>query len=105
MCRRLEFQKASRNGDGTLNITGTHFLFLTHVERCGGLDLLVSMGVPIENVWVTDIIGVVYAGRTELMDDNKARYAKRTEARTLADILPGADVFTRWCHHVHPASG
>ncbi|MEP6657410.1 MAG: NADP-dependent malic enzyme [Betaproteobacteria bacterium] len=57
------------------------------------LDLLVSLGIPIGNIWVTDIIGVVYAGRTELMDENKARYAKPTSARTLADILPGADVF------------
>ena len=57
------------------------------------LDLLVSLGIPIGNIWVTDILGVVYAGRTELMDENKARYAKPTAARTLAEILPGADVF------------
>ncbi|HZP88022.1 MAG TPA: phosphate acyltransferase, partial [Burkholderiales bacterium] len=41
----------------------------------------------------TDIAGVVYEGRTELMDDNKARYAKKTKARTLQEVLPGADVF------------
>jgi malate dehydrogenase (oxaloacetate-decarboxylating)(NADP+) len=57
------------------------------------LDLLVSLGVRRENIWVSDIKGVVYAGRAEEMDDNKARYAQRTDARTLADILPGADVF------------
>jgi malate dehydrogenase (oxaloacetate-decarboxylating)(NADP+) len=57
------------------------------------LDLLVALGVRRENVWVSDIKGVVYAGRTEEMDEHKARYAKDTSARTLAEILPGADVF------------
>src|SRR5438105_9415714 len=57
------------------------------------LDLLVSLGVRRENIWVSDIKGVVYAGRTEEMDENKARYAQRTEARKLPEILPGADVF------------
>jgi malate dehydrogenase (oxaloacetate-decarboxylating)(NADP+) len=42
---------------------------------------------------VTDIVGVVYEGRTELMDPRKARYAKKTNARTLADVIPGADIF------------
>jgi malate dehydrogenase (oxaloacetate-decarboxylating)(NADP+) len=57
------------------------------------LDLLVALGVRRENVWVADIKGVVYAGRTEEMDEHKARYAQATPARTLAEILPGADVF------------
>jgi malate dehydrogenase (oxaloacetate-decarboxylating)(NADP+) len=57
------------------------------------LDLLVSMGLPMENVWVTDIAGVVYEGRTEEMDANKARYARKTDARKLADVIGGADVF------------
>ncbi len=57
------------------------------------LDLLVSLGMPIENITVTDIKGVVYQGRTEEMDDNKARYAKDTKARTLSDIIGGADIF------------
>src|SRR5262245_57380140 len=57
------------------------------------LDLLVSLGIPQKNIWVSDIAGVVYQGRREEMDDNKARYAQATEARKLADILPGADVF------------
>lgn len=57
------------------------------------LDLLVAMGARHENITVTDIKGVVYAGRTELMDPYKARYARETEARTLHDALPGADVF------------
>ena len=57
------------------------------------LDLLVSLGLPMENIWVTDIKGVVYEGRVEEMDPNKARYAKNTDARKLAEVIPGADVF------------
>ena len=57
------------------------------------LDLLVSLGLAMENIWVSDIKGVVYAGRKEEMDPNKARYAKKTEARTLNEIIAGADVF------------
>ncbi|MCW5658855.1 MAG: NADP-dependent malic enzyme [Burkholderiaceae bacterium] len=57
------------------------------------LDLMVRLGLPRANIWVTDIVGVVYAGRTELMDEHKARYAQPTQARTLADLMPGADVF------------
>ena len=57
------------------------------------LDLLVNLGLRKENVFVTDSKGVVYQGRTEYMDDNKARYAQATEARTLADIMPDADIF------------
>jgi malate dehydrogenase (oxaloacetate-decarboxylating)(NADP+) len=57
------------------------------------LDLLVGLGMRRENIHVCDIKGVVYQGRTELMDDNKARYAQPTSARTLRELLPGADVF------------
>ena len=57
------------------------------------LDMLVSLGVRMENITVTDIKGVVYRGRTEEMDDNKARYAVQTAARTLAEVIAGADVF------------
>jgi len=57
------------------------------------LDLLVMLGVPVENIWVTDIKGVVYEGRVEEMDEIKARYAKQTDARTLGEIIDGADVF------------
>jgi malate dehydrogenase (oxaloacetate-decarboxylating)(NADP+) len=57
------------------------------------LDLLVLLGIPQQNIWVADIAGVVYRGRREEMDDNKARYAQATEARKLADILTDADVF------------
>ncbi len=57
------------------------------------LDLLVHMGLPRENITVTDILGVVYKGRNELMDRWKERYAKDTPARTLGDVVQGADVF------------
>ncbi len=57
------------------------------------LDLLVTMGLRRENVTVCDIVGVVYEGRAELMDPWKARYARATEARTLEEALPGADIF------------
>jgi len=57
------------------------------------LDLLVSLGIKRENIWVADIKGVVYDGRKEEMDDNKARYVQKTDKRKLAEILPGADVF------------
>ncbi|MCE1181067.1 MAG: NADP-dependent malic enzyme [Rhodocyclales bacterium] len=57
------------------------------------LDLLVMLGAPVENIWVTDIKGVVYEGRVEEMDEIKGRYAKKTEARTLGKVIEGADVF------------
>jgi malate dehydrogenase (oxaloacetate-decarboxylating)(NADP+) len=57
------------------------------------LDLLVSLGMKMENILVTDIKGVVYKGRTEEMDDNKVRYAAETKARTLAEVISGADIF------------
>ena len=58
---------------------------------CTGL--LVKLGVPRENVWVTDIKGLVFEGRTELMDPDKAVYAQQTDKRTLAEVIEGADVF------------
>ncbi len=57
------------------------------------LDLLVNLGVKVENIWVTDIKGVAYEGRVEDMDPIKARYAKKTDMRTLAEVIEGADVF------------
>ncbi len=57
------------------------------------LDMLVSLGVRMENIVVTDIAGVVYQGRREEMDDSKARYAIKTAARTLNEVIAGADVF------------
>ena len=57
------------------------------------LGLLVKLGIPRENIWVTDIVGLVYTGRTELMDEDKAQFAQPTEQRTLAEAIEGADVF------------
>ncbi len=57
------------------------------------LDLLVGLGLGRENVWVSDIAGVVYDDRKAEMDPNKARYARKTDARTLGEIIEGADVF------------
>ena len=57
------------------------------------LDQLVSLGLQLENILITDAKGVVYQGRSEGMDPIKARYASPTSARTLGDIVEGADVF------------
>jgi malate dehydrogenase (oxaloacetate-decarboxylating)(NADP+) len=57
------------------------------------LGLLVKLGIPRENIYVTDLAGVVYEGRTELMDDDKAFFAQKTECRTLREMIVGADVF------------
>ena len=57
------------------------------------LDLIVDLGFPIENIFVTDLAGVVFKGRTELMDPDKERFAQETSARTLAEVIPGADIF------------
>jgi malate dehydrogenase (oxaloacetate-decarboxylating)(NADP+) len=56
------------------------------------LNLLVTLGVPRHNIWVTDIEGVVYEGRNELMDRWKEVYAQKTDKRTLAEVIEGADV-------------
>jgi malate dehydrogenase (oxaloacetate-decarboxylating)(NADP+) len=57
------------------------------------LGLLLKMGMPRKNIYVTDLAGVVYEGRTELMDEDKIQFAQKTDARTLNDIIEGADVF------------
>ena len=57
------------------------------------LGLLVKLGIPRENIYVTDLAGVVYEGRTELMDEDKIIYAQKTSARSLREIIEGADVF------------
>ena len=57
------------------------------------VGLLVKLGIPKENVWVTDLAGVVYEGRLELMDPDKAIYAQNTSARSLGEVIDGADVF------------
>ncbi|MGB3287866.1 MAG: NADP-dependent malic enzyme [Burkholderiaceae bacterium] len=57
------------------------------------LELLVDLGLPMENIWVTDIEGVVYEGRQALMDPKKERFAQKTQARKLGEVIDGADVF------------
>lgn len=57
------------------------------------LNLLVKLGARRENIWVTDIKGIVYQGRTEQMDKWKSVYAQDTKARKLAEIISGADIF------------
>ncbi|MBT9551559.1 MAG: NADP-dependent malic enzyme [Hydrogenophaga sp.] len=57
------------------------------------LGLLVKLGIPRENIWVTDLAGVVYEGRTELMDEDKIVFAQKTDQRTLSEAIAGADVF------------
>ncbi|MDB5771581.1 MAG: NADP-dependent malic enzyme [Burkholderia sp.] len=57
------------------------------------LELLVDLGFPLKNIYVTDLAGVVYKGRKELMDADKERFAQETDARTLSEVIPGADIF------------
>jgi len=57
------------------------------------LNLLLKLGMPRENIFVTDLAGVVFEGRTELMDDDKIVFAQKTSARTLGEVIEGADVF------------
>ena len=57
------------------------------------LNLLVSLGVRRENIWISDLEGVVYKGRVALMDQWKSIFAQETDKRTLSDIIEGADVF------------
>ncbi|MEI6769898.1 MAG: malic enzyme-like NAD(P)-binding protein, partial [Betaproteobacteria bacterium] len=57
------------------------------------LGLLLKLGVPKHNIFVTDLAGVVYQGRTELMDEDKIQFAQATSARSLAEVIVDADVF------------
>ena len=57
------------------------------------INLLVKLGVPRKNIWVTDIHGLVYQGRTELMDEDKAQFAQDSALRTLGEVIEGADMF------------
>jgi malate dehydrogenase (oxaloacetate-decarboxylating)(NADP+) len=57
------------------------------------LDLQVSLGLSPRNVFITDSKGVVHKGRKERLDPDKARYAQETDARTLDDVIGGADIF------------
>ena len=57
------------------------------------LGMLVKLGMPRKNIWVTDLAGVVYEGRTELMDEDKIQFVQKTDKRSLAEVIDGADVF------------
>ena len=57
------------------------------------LGLLVKLGLPREHIYATDLAGVVYEGRKELMDEDKIQFAQKTAARTLSEIIEGADIF------------
>jgi len=57
------------------------------------LGLLVKLGINRENIFVTDLAGVVYEGRTELMDEDKVVFAQKTSARILSEVIEGADIF------------
>ena len=57
------------------------------------LGLLLKLGLPRENIYVTDLAGVVYQGRKELMDEDKIPFAQNTPARTLGEVIEGADIF------------
>ena len=57
------------------------------------LNLLLKLGIARENIYVTDLAGVVYEGREELMDEDKITFAQKTDARSLSDVIAGADIF------------
>ncbi|SDH12224.1 malate dehydrogenase (oxaloacetate-decarboxylating)(NADP+) [Paraburkholderia steynii] len=82
-----------------LKVVGKHIKAVKLVASGAGaaalacLDLLVDLGLPLDNILVTDLAGVVYKGRVELMDPDKARFARETSARTLAEAIGDADVF------------
>jgi malate dehydrogenase (oxaloacetate-decarboxylating)(NADP+) len=57
------------------------------------LNLLLKLGLPKKNIFATDLAGVVYEGRKELMDEDKAQFAQKTPARTLSEVIEGADIF------------
>ena len=82
-----------------LKVTGKDIAAIKVVASGAGaaalacLGMLVKLGVPREHIWVSDLAGVVWQGRTELMDEDKARYAQPTALRTLGEIIAGADVF------------
>ncbi|WP_435169455.1 NADP-dependent malic enzyme [Falsirhodobacter sp. 1013] len=82
-----------------LHVTGKKWEDIKVVSTGGGaagiacLNMLLKLGVKRENVWLCDIAGLVYEGRTEEMTPQKAEYAQKTDKRTLADVIDGADLF------------
>ncbi|HSW27671.1 MAG TPA: phosphate acyltransferase, partial [Burkholderiaceae bacterium] len=82
-----------------LKVVGKHIREVKLVASGAGaaalacLNLLLKLGLPRENIWVTDLAGVVWKGRTELMDPDKQEFAQETKLRTLAEVIVKADVF------------
>jgi malate dehydrogenase (oxaloacetate-decarboxylating)(NADP+) len=82
-----------------LHVAGKTFGDIKVVSTGGGaagiacLNMLLKLGVRRENVWLCDLAGLVYNGRTAEMTAQKAEYAQGTEARTLAEVIVGADLF------------
>ncbi|OWU85049.1 malate dehydrogenase [Oceanicola sp. 22II-s10i] len=82
-----------------VRVAGKSFEDIKIVSTGGGaagiacLNMLLKLGVKRENVWLCDIHGVVYEGRAEDMNPQKAFYAQATDARTLDDVIDGADLF------------
>jgi len=82
-----------------LHVAGKKFEDIKIASTGGGaagiacLNLLVKLGVKRENIWLCDIHGVVYEGRTEDMNPQKAAFAQKTDKRTLDEVIEGADLF------------
>ena len=82
-----------------LHVAGKKFEDIKVVSTGGGaagiacLNMLVKLGVKRENIWLTDIAGVVYKGRTKEMTPQKEEFAQETDARTLDEVIDGADLF------------
>ncbi len=82
-----------------LHVAGKAFDQIKVVSTGGGaagiacLNMLLKLGVKRENVWLCDLAGLVYNGRTEQMTDQKAAYAQGSQPATLADVIEGADMF------------
>jgi malate dehydrogenase (oxaloacetate-decarboxylating)(NADP+) len=82
-----------------LHVAGKSFADIKIVSTGGGaagiacLNMLLKLGVKRENVWLCDLAGLVYHGRTDQMTDQKAAYAQGTTPATLADVIAGADLF------------
>ena len=82
-----------------LHVAGKKFEDIKIASTGGGaagiacLNLLVKLGVKRENIWLCDIHGVVYEGRTEDMNPQKAAFAQKTDKRTLDEVIEGADMF------------
>ncbi|MEP2781659.1 MAG: NADP-dependent malic enzyme [Pseudoruegeria sp.] len=82
-----------------LHVAGKKFEDIKVVSTGGGaagiacLNMLLKLGVKRENVWLCDIAGLVYEGRTEEMTPQKLDYAQASDLRTLSEVIDGADLF------------